>query len=42
MNFGAILAQYHKKLDVNLLIDLHLDDARKQVPQKTNAQILAF
>jgi len=38
MNFGAILAQFHKKLDVNplfkLLIDLHFDSARKWVPQK--------
>jgi len=46
MNFGAILAQFHKKLDVNplfkLLIDLHFDNARKRVPQKTNAPSLAF
>jgi hypothetical protein len=35
MKFGAILAQFHKKLDVNLLIklliDLHFDNAQKQV-----------
>ena len=46
MNFGAILAQFHKKLDVNplfkLLIDLHFDNAWKRVPHKTNAQSLAF
>ena len=46
MNFRAILAQFHKKLDDNplfkLLIDLHFDNAWKRVPQKTNAQILAF
>jgi len=38
MNFGAILAHFHKKHDVNpllkLLIDLHFDNARKRVPQK--------
>ena len=46
MNFTAILAQFHKKLDVNplfrLLIDLHFDNARKRIPQKTNARSLAF
>ena len=46
MNFGAVLAQFHKKLDVNplfkLLINLHFDSARKRVPQKTNARSLAF
>ena len=46
MNFRAILAQFHKKLDVNplfkLLIDLHFDNAQKQVPQKINPQSLSF
>jgi len=46
MNVGAILAQFHKKRDVNLLfnllIDLHFDNARKRIPQKSNAQSLAF
>ena len=38
MKFGAILAQFHKQLDVNplfkLLIDINFDNARKRVPQK--------
>jgi hypothetical protein len=46
MDFGAILAQFHKKLDVNslfkLLIDLHFDNARIRVPQKTKARSLSF
>jgi hypothetical protein len=46
MNFGAILAQFHNKLDVNplfkLLIDLHFGNSRKRVPQNTNARSLAF
>jgi hypothetical protein len=46
MNFGAILAQFHKKIDVNplfkLFIDLHFDNTQKQAPQKTNARSLAF
>jgi len=43
MDFGAILAQFHKKLDVNslfkLLIDLHFDNARIRVPQKLNHEV---
>ena len=45
MNFGAILAQFHKKLDDNpffqLLINLHFDNAQKRLvnslrlPQKS-------
>jgi hypothetical protein len=45
MNFRAILAKFHKKLDVNLfklVIDLDFDNAQKRVPQKTNSQSLAF
>jgi hypothetical protein len=46
MNFRAILAHFHKKLDVNplfkLLIDLRFDNAQKRVSQKTNARSLAF
>jgi hypothetical protein len=46
MNFGAILAQFHKKLDANpllkLLIDLNFDIARKRVPPENNSRSLAF
>jgi len=46
MNFGAILAQFHKKLDVNplfkLLIDFHFNNVRKRVSQKTNTRSLSF
>jgi hypothetical protein len=46
INFGANLAQFHKKLDVNplfkLVIDLNFDNARKRVSQKTNSRSLAF
>jgi hypothetical protein len=46
MDFGAILSQFHKKLDVNslfkLLIDLHFYNARIRVPQKTKARSLSF
>jgi hypothetical protein len=45
MDFGAILAQFHKQLDVNslfkLFIDLHFDNARIHVPQKTKARSLS-
>jgi len=43
MDFGAILTQFHKKLDVNslfkLLIDLHFDNARIRVPQKLKQEV---
>jgi hypothetical protein len=45
MDFGAILAQFHKKLDVNslfkLFIGLHFDKARIRVPQTTKARSLS-
>jgi hypothetical protein len=46
MNFGAFLAQFHKRLEVNpffkLLFDLHFDNARKRVPQRIIARSPAF
>jgi len=46
MDFGAILAQFHKKLDVNsffkLLMDFHFDNAQIRIPQKNKPGSLSF